>query len=81
MNKAMHRKYRPADFKKRFVWMMVGIVGMGIVLSFLVEVSYGTDPASYFNLALSERTGINVDFVFVKYFSSIQPKDHYGGAV
>lgn len=59
MNKAMHRKDRPADFKKRFVWMMVGIVGMGIVLSFLVEVSYGTDPASYFNLALSERTGIS----------------------
>ena len=38
-------------------------------------------PQSTAKQYLNNSSGFNVDFVFVKYFSSIQPKDHYGGAV
>ncbi|MEY8353847.1 hypothetical protein AALB39_10870 [Lachnospiraceae bacterium 54-53] len=43
----------------RFGLMMAGIVGMGVFLSFLIEVNLGTDTSSFMNLALSERFGIS----------------------
>jgi len=43
----------------RIKMMMAGIVGMGVFLSFLIEVNYGTDTSSFINLALSERFGIS----------------------
>ncbi len=44
---------------KRIELMMIGIVGMGVFLSLLIEVNYGTDTSSFMNLALSERFGIS----------------------
>lgn len=44
--------------KKRFIIMMTGIVGMGITLSFLLKVNYGTDTCSFMNASLSGRFGI-----------------------
>ncbi len=44
---------------KRIGLMMAGIVGMGVFLSFLIEVNLGTDTSSFMNLALSERFGIS----------------------
>ena len=44
---------------KRIGLMMAGIVGMGVFLSFLIEVNLGTDTSSFMNLAISERFGIS----------------------
>ncbi len=43
---------------RRIIIMLAGVVGMGFFLSFLIEVDYGTDSCSAFNLALSNVTGI-----------------------
>ena len=47
------------DFMKRIRSMMIGIVGMGIFLAFLIEVNYGTDTSSFMNLALSNKTQLS----------------------
>lgn len=52
-------KNRKEDFQNRIVLMMAGIIGMGIFLSFLIEVNYGTDTSSFMNLAISKRFGIS----------------------
>lgn len=46
-------------FSKRFIIMMTGIIGMGIFLSFLLEVNYGTDTCSFMNSSLSKHFGIS----------------------
>lgn len=43
----------------RIKLMMAGIIGMGVFLSFLIEVNYGTDTSSFMNLSLAERFGIS----------------------
>jgi uncharacterized membrane protein YczE len=43
----------------RVILMMAGIVGMGVFLSFLIEVNYGTDTSSFMNLSIAERFGIS----------------------
>ncbi len=45
--------------KSRIKLMMVGIVGMGVFLSFLIEVNFGTDTSSFMNLSLAEHFGIS----------------------
>ena len=45
--------------KKRFAVMMCGIVGMGVFLSFLLEVNYGTDTCAFMNSSLSGHFGIS----------------------
>lgn len=52
-------KWVKQNVVKRIGLMMIGIVGMGVFLSFLIEVNYGTDTCSFMNLALSERFGIS----------------------
>lgn len=52
--KSIYRK-----FGNRIGLMMIGIIGMGVFLSFLIEVNLGTDTNSFMNLALSERLGIS----------------------
>lgn len=47
------------DIKIRIGMMMAGIVGMGIFLSFLIGVDYGTESSSFMNLALAERFDIS----------------------
>lgn len=51
--------------KKGFSLMMTGIAGIGICLSFLLEVNYGTDTCSFMNASLSRRTGISYGTVAV----------------
>jgi uncharacterized membrane protein YczE len=43
---------------RRFIQMTVGIFGIGVFLSLLIQVNYGTDTCSFMNLALSHKFGI-----------------------
>lgn len=45
------------NFWKKFVFMAVSILLMGFFLSFLIEVGWGTDPASFMNLNISAALG------------------------
>ena len=45
-------------FAKKFATMMVGIFLMGFFLSFLIEVSLGTDPCTFMNVTISEKLHI-----------------------
>ena len=44
--------------KKRLALMAAGILGMGVMLSFLIQVGYGTDSCSFMNLSVAARLGI-----------------------
>ncbi len=44
--------------KKRFILMLCGILGLGVFLSLLIQVNYGTDACSFMNLSVSARLGI-----------------------
>ncbi|WP_442852395.1 YczE/YyaS/YitT family protein [Butyrivibrio sp. FC2001] len=50
--------FKQPYFKKKFGIMLLGVVLMGFFLSFLIEVSLGTDPCSFMNLTISGRLGI-----------------------
>lgn len=43
------------QFKKKFAIMCLGVFFMGFFLSFLIEVSLGTDPCTFMNLTISGR--------------------------
>lgn len=45
--------------RQRIVLMMIGILGMGAMLSFLLRVNFGSDPCSYMNSALAGWSGIS----------------------
>lgn len=45
------------NFKKKFLLMFFSILLMGFFLSFLIEVGWGTDPASFLNLNVSHVIG------------------------
>ena len=51
--------------KKRFLIMMTGIVGMGIFLSLLLQVNYGTDTCSFMNSSLSKYFGISFGITMI----------------
>lgn len=44
---------------KRFFMMLTGVVFMGVFMSFLIRVNYGTDTYSYMCLALSNASGLS----------------------
>ena len=48
------------SFKKRLGFMFTGIIGMGIMLSFIIDVGYGTDSCSFMNLSFSNRFGLSL---------------------
>ncbi len=50
---------------RQFRQMMLGITGMGVMLSFLLNVNYGTDPCSFMNNALALHFGIPLGTVMV----------------
>jgi uncharacterized membrane protein YczE len=74
--------FKQPYFKKKFGIMLLGVVLMGFFLSFLIEVSLGTDPCSFMNLTISGRLGIlfgtwqvllnSVLFIFVILFDRHQ---------
>lgn len=49
--------HQPA-FKKKLLVMLLGVLCMGVFLSFLIEVNMGTDPCTFMNVAISEKFGI-----------------------
>ena len=50
--------FEQPGFAKKFATMMVGIFLMGFFLSFLIEVSLGTDPCTFMNVTISEKLHI-----------------------
>jgi uncharacterized membrane protein YczE len=52
-------KFINNNIKKRIVMMLTGIIGIGIFLSFLIEVNYGTDTSAFMNLGLSDYFDIS----------------------
>lgn len=45
--------------------MLTGIIGMGVFLSFLLGVGYGTDTSAFMNNSLAEYTGLSFGTVMV----------------
>ena len=50
--------FEQPGFMKKFIVMMLGVVFMGFFLSFLIEVSLGTDPCTFMNVTISEKLHI-----------------------
>ena len=44
-------------FAKKFTLMMTAIILMGFFLSFLIEIGWGTDPATFMNLNIAHALG------------------------
>ncbi len=51
--------FRDREFRKRFALLMTGIFGMGIFLSFIIKVDYGTDPNTFMLLNIADISGIS----------------------
>lgn len=54
------RQFIVENFWKRFSLMFVSVVFMGVFVSFLVEIGWGTDPASFFMLNASKVIGLSL---------------------
>ncbi len=59
------KNFSDRAFRQRFALMMTGIFGMGIFLSFIIKVDYGTDPSSFLMLGISEVSGISFGTVML----------------
>lgn len=51
--------------RKRFLLMLGGIIGMGVFLSFIIKVDYGSDTCVFFNMAISERIHLSYGTTFL----------------
>ena len=51
-----HKKY----FWQRFIAMILSVITMGLTLSLLIRVDWGTDPCTTLNLAISRKLGISI---------------------
>ena len=51
--------------QKRFITMLLGIMGMGITLSFLLGTGYGTDTSTFMNTSLAAYLGLSFGTVMV----------------
>ena len=58
LKKKISEYFHCEGFKKKFIVMLLGVVLMGVFLSFLINVSLGTDPCTFMNLTISRRLGI-----------------------
>ena len=54
-----------ASIKKKLVFMLSGVIGMGVFLSFLLKVGYGTDPSSFMNSSLANRLGLTLGPILI----------------
>lgn len=57
MLKEKLKKFIVPQFGKKFLIMITGIFFMGFFLSFLIEISLGTDPYTFQNSVISRRIG------------------------
>lgn len=48
------------NFKKRLSFMLPAVILMGVFVSLLVEIGWGTDPASFMNLNISHAIGLSL---------------------
>ena len=51
------KQFIVSDFKKRLALMLPAVILMGVFVSILVEIGWGTDPASFMNLNISKALG------------------------
>lgn len=51
--------------RRNITLMLAGVVGMGISLSLLLKVGYGTDTSSFMNASIASRIGISLGTVMV----------------
>ncbi len=54
---------RCSAVRSRTGLMFIGVLGMGVFLSFLLKTGYGTDTCSFMNASLSSRLGISLGTV------------------
>ena len=52
-------------FGKRMTFMLLGVLGMGVFLSFLLKVGYGSDTSSFMNTSLAVRFGLSFGTLMV----------------
>lgn len=48
------------NFWKKFAFMLPAVLMMGVTLSVLIEIGWGTDPASFMNLNIAAATGLSL---------------------
>ena len=58
IKKKVKQYFSQPGFSKKFNIMMLGVIMMGFFLSFLIEVSLGTDPCTFMNVTISEKLHI-----------------------
>ena len=51
--------------KKKFAFMLSGVIGMGVFLSFLLKVGYGTDTSSFMNSSLANRLELSLGPILI----------------
>ncbi|MCQ2591961.1 MAG: hypothetical protein MJ188_04185 [Treponema sp.] len=54
------KQFLVPNFKKRLAFMLPAVCLMGVFVSILVEVGWGTDPASYMNLNIAHAIGLSL---------------------
>lgn len=52
-------------FGKRMTFMLLGVFGMGVFLSFLLKVGYGSDTSSFMNTSLAVSFGLSFGTLMV----------------
>lgn len=57
------------NFGKRLAFMLPAVILMGVFLSVLIEVNWGTDPASFMNLNIANVTGLSLGTTQVLIYS------------
>ena len=48
------------DFWKKLAFMLPAVMMMGVMLSILIEIGWGTDPASFMNLNIAHALGLSL---------------------
>ena len=56
-NKFSFSQFIVPDFKIKLVFMLSAIFFMGVTLSVLIEIGWGTDPATFMNLHIASLFG------------------------
>ena len=54
-----------SSFWRRFALMMAGVLGMGVFISLLLEVGYGTDTCSFMNSSIATSLTVGLGPVMV----------------
>lgn len=52
--------YHKNNFGKRFILVILAVITMGFALSWLVQISFGTDPCTSLNMAVAAKIGTSL---------------------